>query len=85
MKTPSIILAALIVCFLASACDACPTCKLAIEGGSDHSQQGYAYSIMFMMSMPFAIAIGWTIFIVRSVRHHRRLQELESAQAAVSV
>lgn len=68
-------LALLAMLLLSSVVDACPTCKLAIQEGSDHSQQGYALSILFMMAMPFAIATGWTIFIVRSVLQQNKLEQ----------
>lgn len=57
---------------MVSTADACPTCKLALEG-TDHGQQGYAYSIMFMMTMPFLIALGWTLFIWRSLKQAKKL------------
>lgn len=68
---------ALIICLLllVSTADACPTCKLALEGGSNHSQQGYAYSILFMMMMPFLIAAAWTLFIFRAIRRNRMTQK----------
>ena len=67
---------ALILIFVTTA-DACPTCKLAVEGGTDHSQQGYAYSIMFMIAMPFLIALGWTLFIYRSVQKAKQLAPVQ--------
>lgn len=68
MKPLTLVLSLLVLLLVASVSEACPTCKLALEEGPDHSQQGYAYSIMFMMAMPFTIALGWTIFIVRCIR-----------------
>lgn len=75
MKFPSLLLALCLLVLVTSVCEACPTCKLALANGSDHSQQGYAYSIMFMISMPFLIALGWTIFVIKAVRHNRKLQQ----------
>lgn len=46
---------------------ACPTCKQAIASDSSNIDQGFALSIMFMITMPFLIACGWTYFIVKSV------------------
>ncbi len=41
---------------------ACPTCK---DGLSSGLAFGYAFSILFMMGMPFAIFSFWAITIVR--------------------
>ncbi|MCH2182236.1 MAG: hypothetical protein MK108_09550 [Mariniblastus sp.] len=54
-------------CFVAIVllCDvatACPTCK---DGLHDQTATAFAWSIMFMMSMPFFILCGWVFAIVR--------------------
>jgi hypothetical protein len=46
---------------------ACPTCKAALSADSSNLQQGFAISILFMMTMPFLIIAGWSVFIVRSL------------------
>lgn len=71
MKTLSILLAVVFLCVLTATADACPTCKLALRDGVDYSQQGYAYSILFMLAMPIMIALGWAIFIFKSVMSAR--------------
>ena len=83
MKPWILILVLLCGLFCCDIADACPTCKLAVEGGPDHSQLGYAYSILFMMSMPFLIAIGWAFFIVRSTYRVKK-ESAESTLASVS-
>ncbi len=72
-------LAGLLLLLLGSNAEACPTCKLALEGGTDHSQQGYAMSILFMMSMPFLIFSGWTIFVVRSIYKQKAIDQKSRA------
>jgi hypothetical protein len=56
---------------LASLADACPTCKQAVTEGGNHEStvQGYFWSIIFMMSMPFLIFGGLgTYFYVQVVK-----------------
>jgi hypothetical protein len=55
------LVAAVFVCAGGTA-DACPTCKEAIHDNG--SGTAYAASILFMMSMPFAIMAFWTILIL---------------------
>jgi len=52
---------ALFFCLVSTA-EACPTCKEAIH--QNGSGTAYAASILFMMSMPFAIMAFWTILIL---------------------
>ena len=54
---------------LADTASACPTCKEALagtEGGGD-IVNGYFYSIMFMVSMPFTILGGFGVCVYRAV------------------
>jgi len=55
---------------------ACPTCKNAIaEGGNAAGLvNGYGWSIVFMMSMPFLIFIGVSGYFYYEVCRARRLQ-----------
>jgi len=64
---------------LAPAAQACPMCKLANEDGSNPQAaalakarpRAYQYSILFMLSMPFALT---TAFGLTFYRMHRRQQ-----------
>jgi hypothetical protein len=38
-----------------------------LSADSSNLQQGFAISILFMMTMPFLIIAGWSVFIVRSL------------------
>ncbi len=64
---------------LATVAEACPTCKLALGHGAEHSQQAYAYSILFMMTMPFLIMSGWALFVIRSVHRPIHNEGIEDA------
>lgn len=59
--------------FLASECQACPTCKEGLKNESNDVQLGYVISILFMMSMPMLIFAGWAIVIVRAMRAQSKL------------
>ena len=68
------------VCSVASAC---PSCQAAL--GGDEAQgdvaRGIYYSILFMMSMPFAIAGTFGTLAYRAVkREQRRQAELKARQ-----
>ena len=64
------IIALVFVCAAGTA-EACPTCKEAIHVNG--SGTAYAVSILFMMSMPFAIMAFWTILILNLRAKARRL------------
>jgi hypothetical protein len=73
----------LVVMSIAATASACPSCKQAL--GADGSQgdlaRGIYYSILFMMSMPFAIVGSFGFMAYRAVkREQRRVAELEQAQ-----
>lgn len=78
MKDRILVVVSVLIVFvlLQNTAAACPTCKLAIEGGPGHADQGFAYSIMFMITMPFLIALGWGIFIWRTISFRRDQSEL---------
>lgn len=62
-----------LLCF-ATVATACPTCKDAI-GGDPHAANmvnGYFWSILFMMSMPFLILFGLSTYFYMEVRRARR-------------
>ena len=65
-----ILVAALLLC-LSGTAEACPTCKEAIHANG--SGTAYAVSILFMMSMPFAILAFWTVLILNLRAKARRV------------
>lgn len=73
-----------IVVLLAGVAQACPTCKESISENGGNLVQGYYWSIIFMMSMPFLILAGLSSMFYLDVRRARKRQELEAA-AALSV
>lgn len=75
--------AIVLVLGVCSAASACPSCQAAL--GGDEAQgdlaRGIYYSILFMMSMPFAIAGTFGTLAYRSIkREQRRRAELKAAQ-----
>jgi hypothetical protein len=66
----------------ASVASACPSCQQAL--GADGSQgdlaRGMYYSILFMMSMPFAIVGTFAGLMYRAVKLEQRRKEAEAAQ-----
>jgi hypothetical protein len=69
---------------LASACQACPTCKQGIAEGTNQANmlRGYFWSILFMMSMPFLIFGGLGTYFYYQVRQARALQAAAGAAQA---
>ena len=68
----SLVCVALMVCSVATAC---PTCKEGLAQNDPHHDamvQGYFWSILFMMSMPFLIFGGWAGYIYLAVRKARQ-------------
>jgi heme/copper-type cytochrome/quinol oxidase subunit 2 len=69
------IMSVLLVGLASAAAHACPTCKesLATAGGNQAGLvQGYFWSIIFMMSMPFVILSGLSLYMYSLVRRARR-------------
>lgn len=62
---------------------ACPTCKESVAENGGNLVQGYFWSIIFMMSMPFLIFTGLSTMFYLDVRRARRRQELENAAIPV--
>lgn len=58
---------------------ACPSCKEALASNGGNYIQGYFWSIMFMMSMPFAIVAGFGTSMYVAVK---RAQASEAQEAA---
>lgn len=66
-------LAALCVACVASVAQACPMCKEAIaaDSGGGDLISGYFWSIVFMMSMPFALIGTFGLYAYLQVRKAR--------------
>jgi heme/copper-type cytochrome/quinol oxidase subunit 2 len=81
----STILALLVVALLATCVVACPTCKEGIgQNDPQHAAlaRGYYYSILFMMTMPFAILGTFGSMAYLSIRRARARQEHEDESNA---
>jgi len=65
--------------FLSAVATACPTCKdsLAHDPASEGLVRGYAYSILFMLSMPPLILGGLSAYFYWEVRKARRKETLD--------
>lgn len=65
MRRPLVVWAILLLAALAPGADACPMCMEAIAG--ENSSGGnlplaFYYSILFMLSMPFVIVTGFSVY-----------------------
>jgi hypothetical protein len=71
----------LLVMSVAATASACPSCKQALGDGSQGDlARGIYYSILFMMSMPFAIVGSFGCLAYRAVkREQRRVAEAQRA------
>jgi hypothetical protein len=71
-----------LVLLIVSVAAACPTCKEGLAQNDPHGQSiaaGYYYSILFMMSMPFAILGTFGSLAYLSIRRARQQQQLDIA------
>ena len=78
------LLLAVVLLLCTQTASACPTCKNGLMEGDEASQRllrGYFWSILFMMSMPFAIFIGVGGLMYREVKRAQAKSAAE-AQAA---
>jgi cbb3-type cytochrome oxidase subunit 3 len=76
-------LAIFLVAVLGSAAQACPTCGSGMSEAGEAGQKmlnGWFWSIMFMMSMPFAILSSLGGYMYWIVRKARRAQAAEVAE-----
>jgi hypothetical protein len=64
----------------ASVASACPSCQAALAGGNGDLARGLYYSILFMMSMPFAIAGTFAGLMYRAVKREQRRKEAEQGR-----
>jgi uncharacterized paraquat-inducible protein A len=72
---------------IAAVAQACPNCTNSLAGGDEASQQlirGYFWSILFMMSMPFAILFGLGGYMYLEVRRARAKQSANDGDASES-
>lgn len=66
-------IAAIVLMSCPSALDACPTCKAAMKGGSHGGlAEGFYWSILFMMSMPFLILGSLSLMFYMSIKRAQR-------------
>jgi hypothetical protein len=76
------LLAILLVAMIAGAAVACPTCKEGLAQNDPQGQSiaaGYYYSILFMMSMPFAILGTFGGLAYLSIRRARAREQAAEA------
>lgn len=56
----------------------CAMCRTAVEGQDDPLTRGLSHSVLFMISMPFAVffsAAGWLFFSHRKAKAAGRIEE----------
>jgi hypothetical protein len=71
---------------MAGVAAACPTCKDQIAGdpAAQNMARGYAYSIVFMLSVPPLILTGLGTYFYLELRRAYAKQALEDAAAAIN-
>lgn len=64
------ILALAAVLLLVGDASACPNCKEAVasQGNAEGVKQGYFWSILFMIGMPFTLLSAGTLMVVRAAK-----------------
>ena len=73
----------LLAILMADSVQACPTCKDSLSENNPELIQGYFWSIMFMMAMPFSILTGvGTYFYLLVRKNKKRLSKESRANAA---
>ncbi len=71
--TRLLVLAVLLLVFLGSVVEACPTCRQGLADGQHANMvRGYFWSIVFMMSMPFLIFASLASYFYFQVSRVRR-------------
>lgn len=83
-KLRDALLAILMAFGLAAVANACPTCKEAVSESGGNLVQGYFWSIIFMMSMPFLILGSLSAMFYLDVRRARRLQTQQQSEPVVA-
>jgi heme/copper-type cytochrome/quinol oxidase subunit 2 len=76
-----------LVALAAGVATACPTCKdsLAHDPASANLVRGYAYSILFMLSMPPLIFSGLSVYFYWEVRKAKAREAAKTAETALAV
>jgi hypothetical protein len=72
-------LVAVLLVLAAPAADACPMCKNALGSGGGDIVNAYMWSILFMLSMPFTLLGGFSLYMWREVRKARQQAEARNA------
>jgi hypothetical protein len=72
---------AVVVVGACSVASACPSCQAALAGDEAHGDlaRGIYYSILFMMSMPFAIVGTFGTLAYRTIKREQRKRDAEKA------
>jgi heme/copper-type cytochrome/quinol oxidase subunit 2 len=84
MQSAPVLIALLIVVCGAATVAACPTCANGMAGDSAQHQariDGYFYSILLMMAMPFLLIGGFATYMYLEVRKARARQLSEQAES----
>jgi hypothetical protein len=81
------VLALAIVLLIGGVASACPTCKdsLAHDPASANLARGYAYSILFMLSMPPLIFSGLTAYFYWEVRKAKAREAARPADPGLAI
>ena len=78
----TICVALAIVALSAEVASACPSCKAALANqGKGDLVKGFMYSILFMLSMPFALLGSFSGYMYVLVRRARREQDSQHENA----
>ena len=83
LRLRSVLVALAIVLTSTALASACPTCANGMAGDSAQHQariDGYFYSILFMMSMPFILIGSFSLYMYLEVRKARARQMQEQAE-----
>lgn len=87
-KSCAILIVALAVTLLAASfASACPTCKEGLDANDpEHAGmvQGYFYSILFMMSMPYILLSAFGFYMYQLVKKARRQKEAQAQAASLT-
>ena len=62
----------LLALFVVDSAQACPTCKESLSENNKELVQGYFWSIMFMMAMPFSILTGIGTYFYLLIRKNKK-------------
>jgi len=79
-----VVLALAVVVLIAGVVHACPTCSDGLANADPQHQSvaaGYYYSILFMMSMPFAILGTFGSLAYLSIRRARDRQAVDAGES----